>query len=93
MSVLPPFPIEIHRYIAATFAAVNRRVSEKIARVPNSSEPSLDLTFIECLTQYAAPRVVAPGWAVRIDVHFLGGLRHFHRWEIADIGGAFFLSI
>jgi len=65
---------------------VNRRVAEKIARVPNSSEPSLDLTFIEQLTQYAGPRVVAPGWAVRIDVHYLGGLRHFRQWEVADIG-------
>ncbi len=61
-------------------------MSEKLARVPNCSEPSLDLTFIEHLTRYAAPRVVAPGWIVKLDVHFLGGLRHFYRWEIADIG-------
>ncbi|MBC5786373.1 hypothetical protein H8N03_25775 [Ramlibacter sp. USB13] len=44
------------------------------------------MTFVEQLSQYAGPRVVAPGWAVRIDVHYLGGLRHFYGWEIADIG-------
>jgi len=86
MKALPRFPAAIHRYVAKVFGDANRRVSEKIARVPNCSEPSLDLTLVEHLTQYAGPRVVTPGWAVRLDVHYLGGLRHFHSWEIADIG-------
>lgn len=87
MNPLPVFPPEVHRYITSVFAGANRRICEKITRVPNCPEPSLDLTFIEHLTQYCGPKVVAPGWAVRIDVHYLGGLRHFHhRWEIADIG-------
>jgi hypothetical protein len=83
---LPPFPAEIHRYVASVFGGANRRVCEKIARVPNCSEPSLDLTLLEHLTQFGGPRVVAPGWAVRIDIHYLGGLRHFRSWEVADIG-------
>jgi len=83
---LPVFPPEIHRYVRAVFRGANRRVCEKIARVPNCSEPSLDMTLIEHLTHYCGPTVVAPGWAVRLDVHFLGGLRHFRSWEIADIG-------
>ena len=86
MNKLPAFPPEVHRYVAAVFRAANRRVCEKIARVPNCSEPSLDMTLIEHLSQFSGPRVVAPGWAVRIDIHYLGGLRHFHGWEIADIG-------
>ena len=84
--MLPPFPTPVISYVRSIFAGANRRVSEKFARVPNCSEPSLDLTLIEHLTRYAAPRVVAPGWTVKLDVHFLGGLRHFYRWEIADIG-------
>jgi len=83
---LPQFPPQVIGYIRRVFAQANRRVSEKISRVPNCSEPSLDLTLIEHLTQFAAPRVVAPGWTVKLDVHFLGGLRHFNRWEVADIG-------
>ncbi len=86
MNKLPAFPHEVHRYVAAVFRAANRRVCKKIARVPNCSEPSLDLTLIEHLSQFSGPRVVAPGWAVRIDIHYLGGLRHFYGWEVADIG-------
>ncbi|MGV8823773.1 hypothetical protein [Methylibium petroleiphilum] len=86
MNKLPAFPPEVHRYVSAIFRSANRRVCEKIARVPNCSEPSLDLTLVEHLSQFSGPRVVAPGWAVRIDIHYLGGLRHFHGWEIADIG-------
>lgn len=86
MKKLPAFPPEVHRYVSAIFRSANRRVCEKIARVPNCSEPSLDLTLVEHLSQFSGPRVVAPGWAVRIDIHYLGGLRHFHGWEIADIG-------
>jgi hypothetical protein len=86
MNKLPSFPPEVHRYVASVFRTANRRVCEKIAAVPNCPEPSLDLTLIEHLSQFGGPRVVAPGWAVRIDIHYLGGLRHFYGWEVADIG-------
>jgi len=86
MKSLPIFPAAVHRYVSKVFGEANRRLAEKIARVPNCPEPSLDLTLVEHLTQYSGGQVVAPGWAVRIDVHYLGGLRHFYRWEIADIG-------
>jgi hypothetical protein len=86
MNSLPSFPIQIHRYVSKVFADANRRLCEKIARVPNCSEPSLDMTLVEHLSQHSGPRVVAPGWAVRIDSHYLGGMRHFYGWEIADIG-------
>ena len=44
------------------------------------------MTLIEQMSQFSGPQVVAPGWAVRIDIHYLGGLRHFQTWEVADIG-------
>jgi hypothetical protein len=44
------------------------------------------MTIIEHLSRYSGPRVIAAGWTVRIDVYYLGGLRHFYRWEIGDIG-------
>jgi hypothetical protein len=45
------------------------------------------MTFVEHFTQFGAPRRFGSGWTVRIDNHFLGGLRHWYRrWEIADIG-------
>jgi hypothetical protein len=81
--MLPNFIIN---WIRTVFADVNRRVSEKILNVPGAPEPSLDLTFIEHLTNYSAPQKFASDWAVRLDTHYLGGLAHFGQWEIADIG-------
>ena len=86
MNTLPAFPSAVHRYVTSAFGKANRRVCEKIARTPNCSEPALDMTLIEQMSQYSGPQVVAPGWAVRIDIHYLGGLRHFRTWEVADIG-------
>lgn len=86
MTTLPVFPPAVHRYVKSIFNKANRRVCEKLARVPNTSEPSLDMSLVDELSQYSGPQVVAPGWAVRIDIHFLGGLRHYRNWEIADVG-------
>src|SRR5258706_16390070 len=86
MSALPVFPAAVYRYVRTVFRAANRRTCEKLARVPNCPEQSLDMTVIEFLSQYSGPRAVAPGWVVRIDVYYLGGLRHFAQWEVGDIG-------
>lgn len=86
MSQLPIFPASVHRHIRRLFATANRRIAEKIARVPNCPEPSLDHTLVDSLSFHAGPTVVEPGWAVQIEVHSLGGMRHFYDWEIADIG-------
>jgi hypothetical protein len=86
MNTLPTFPPAIYRYVKTAFRAANRRTCSKLASVPNCPEESLDLTLIEFLSNYAGPRVVAPGWVVKIDVYFLGGLRHFSSWEVGDIG-------
>ena len=86
MNALPKFPNSVIHYVRRAFAAANRRVGAKILSTPNCPEPSLDMTLVEALSHYSGARVVAPGWIVRLDVHYLGGLRHFYGWEIADIG-------
>ena len=43
------------------------------------------------LNGYATPRRLGNGWTVKIETHFLGGMRHFRRWEIADIGILLFI--
>jgi hypothetical protein len=81
------FPPDVLDWFKREFAACNRRISRKISLNPNTPEPSLDMTFIEHFSQVAAARTLASGWTIRIDTHFLGGLRHFYgKWEIADIG-------
>src|SRR5690348_9834523 len=83
----PDVPNDVIDWVREVFRGCNDRITRKLSRVPNCPEPSLDTTFIEHLTQYGSPRALESGWTVRIDTHFLGGLRHFARsWEIADIG-------
>jgi hypothetical protein len=38
------------------------------------------------MSKFSSAQTLGDGWTVRIDSHFLGGMRHFGRWEIADIG-------
>ena len=79
-------PNDIVDWFRDIFAASNRRLSERIQNVPAIPEPHLDTTFIEHLMAYAAPRMFPSGWSIRIDTHYLGGLRHYGNWEVADIG-------
>ncbi|WP_420863165.1 hypothetical protein [Algirhabdus cladophorae] len=80
---LPP---QVFEYVRSLFGSVDDAVSKKISLTPNTPEESLDIAFIESLSGYAAPKVVCPGWAVRISSHFIGSIRHFRRYEVADIG-------
>jgi hypothetical protein len=80
-------PGDVRDWLLTVFGALNHRVSEKLARIPTSHEVSLDLTFIEHLSQVSVPVRFPSLWTIWIDTHYLGGLRHFlRRWEIADIG-------
>lgn len=83
----PEVPEDAIDWVREVFRDCNARISRKICRVPNCPEPSLDTTFIEHISQFSSPRVLESGWTIRIDTHFLGGLRHFYnKWEIGDIG-------
>ncbi len=79
-------PGEIVDWFRSVFADANKRLCEKIFNVPNFPEPHLDTTLIEHLMGYASPQKFASNWAIRIDTHYIGGLSHYHRWEVADIG-------
>ncbi len=79
-------PIEVIEWARAAFSECNRESTAAISQAPNLPEPALDQGWIASLAKYAVPRVVGPGWIVRIDTHFLGGGHHFGSWEVADIG-------
>ncbi len=85
---LPPFPIpdDVREWVRSVFSSCNARVTGKLDRLPTTHETSLDLSLIEALSQISAPVRTPSGHLVRIDVHFLGGGRHFGTWEVADIG-------
>lgn len=88
MTSIPP---EILAWFRQVFAACNARITEKLSLNPNLPEESLDLTWIEHLSHYSAPISLASTWLVKIETHYLGGLRHFSRWEVADIGVLLFI--
>ncbi len=79
-------PSDVQWYIREVFASCNQRASSKLSSIPTSHETSLDLTFVEHFSQFAAPVAFDSQWIVRLDTHYLGGGRHFGEWEIADVG-------
>jgi len=93
---ISPIPADASEVVRAAFAVANDAVSQRLCRLPNTWEVTLDQAFIDTLAGIGGPVVVASGWTVRIETHFLGGGRHwpgpdwelmpYRRWEIADIG-------
>lgn len=79
-------PAEVIDWIRAVFSAVNRRISTKLTRFPTTHETSLDISFIEEVSQHSAPVQFSSGWLLRLETHYLGGGRYWGKWEIADIG-------
>ena len=79
-------PESVLNYIRLMFASVNDYVSQKISKIPNVPEESLDISFIDKLSDYSGPVSVEPNWVVQIATHFIGSIRHYRRYEIADIG-------
>lgn len=79
-------PDDVRIWIADVFAACNERVAAKMTRIPTVHETSLDLSLIEQLSQVSVPVRLPSDWTIRLDTHYLGGMRHWGSWEIADIG-------
>ncbi len=86
------FPNDVVDWVTSTFRLCNIRISEKLTNNPNLPEESLDLTWIEHFSQFASPITLNSEWTIKVETHFLGGLRHFQRWEIADIGILLFVT-
>jgi hypothetical protein len=85
-------PTDVQELVQDVFAKCNARITEKLSNNPNLPEESLDLTWIEHLSRYMVPRRLPSEWTVQFQTHYLGGLRHFRRWEIADIGVLLFIK-
>jgi hypothetical protein len=82
----PGLPKSVTGWLRDIFSKCNQRITDKLCNNPNAPEETFDLTWIEHLSEYSAPTQIDDAWVVRIDAHYLGGLRHFMSWEIADIG-------
>ena len=86
--MLEPIPLtsDVIDYVEAVFGAANRRVTGRLDRMPTVHEEALDLALIDAIAEGHGPHLTPSGTIVDVDVHFVGGGRHWRRWEIADIG-------
>jgi len=79
-------PSDVTDWLLEVFRACGDHTARKMSRIPTVHETSLDFSVIEHLTNVSAPFHFESEWLVRIDTHFLGGMRHYERFEIADLG-------
>ncbi len=78
-------PKDVVDWVRAIMQACNDDVTERLVNQPNIREPSLDDAFINKVSQFAAPKALPSGAIVMLEVHNIGGLRQFDKWELADI--------
>jgi hypothetical protein len=81
-----PLPSDVVSYVHDVFQAASDDVAAQLERMPTMHEEFLDFALVAKLAQANGPYVVPSGTVVDLDVHFVGGGRHWGRYEIADVG-------
>ena len=81
----PNVPSDVVDWFRDCFRAANEAVTTTLDNVPNIREPSLDDKLIEALIPRSAPTRLPSDTVVSMDIHNIGGLRSFSKWETADI--------
>lgn len=85
MSVWDEIPADVVDWFRSVFAEANRRVTERLINVPNIRETSLDDGLVEAIIPFSPPRILPSSAVVGMQIHNIGGLRRYGRWETADI--------
>jgi hypothetical protein len=85
MTPWPKLPPDVIGWFRSAFAKANRAATLRLLNTPNVHEPGLDDGLIEALIPLSPPRLLPSGAVVEMDIHNIGGLRRFARWETADI--------
>jgi hypothetical protein len=83
-------PLTVIDWIRTVFRECDERVTSKLCNNPNIPEEGLDMTWIDSISQVASPHALS-GATVELRTHYIGGLRHFNGWEVADIGLLLFI--
>lgn len=86
-------PEDVVDWVRIIMRACNDEVTERLVNQPNVREPSLDDAFINNVSRFAAPKALPSGAVVMLEVHNIGGLRQFKKWELADIAFLVHVSI
>lgn len=86
MGDVAQIPLDVLNELREIFGSCNEQVTRKLSMAPNVQEESLDQSWVEHLSHRSSPTTLSSEWTIAIETHYLGGLRHYKRWEIADIG-------
>lgn len=78
-------PDDAIAFVRSVFATANTEATMTLARQPSAHEEMLDFQVFAVLDRVGPTRMSGSGTVVAIDTHWLGGRRHWMRWEIADI--------
>lgn len=82
--MFPTLPEDVIDAARAAFSDANDRVSQLLMRQPAMHEEGLDFHLVSKLDEFGA-QILKSGTALVIETHWLGGRRHWGRWEISDI--------
>ena len=81
----PEIPNDVVDYVRMVVRYASDQVTERISNQPNVRETSLDDALVDSIARFAAPKRLPSNTIVKIDIHNIGGLRQWGRWELADI--------
>lgn len=81
----PEIPNDVIDYVRMVIRFASNQATERISNQPNVREMSLDDTLVASIGQYSAPKRLPSNTVVKIEVHNIGGLQQWDRWELADI--------
>lgn len=81
----PNIPEDVIDYVRMIVRQASEETTERLSNQPNSRETTLDDALVNAVAKFAAPARLSSDTIVTIDVHNIGGLRQWGRWELADI--------
>ena len=81
----PEIPDDVVNYVKMVVRFASDQTTERVSNQPNIRETSLDDALIDSIARFAAPKRLKSNTVVKIEVHNIGGLRQWGRWELADI--------
>ena len=81
----PDIPNDVIEYVRMVVRLASDEITERLANQPNIRESSLDDALVYTIGRFAVPKRLPSNTIVTIEVHNIGGLRQWRRWELADI--------
>ena len=81
----PNIPEDVIEYVRMVVSHASDETTERISNQPNIRETSLDDALVTAIGKFAAPKRLPSNTIVTIQVHNIGGLRQWGKWELADI--------